>query len=722
MEDVAFYRDATKKGVIQNIEKHLTPGTSVVIFDSKSNKIVYWVGNEELAQSMTAEHINKITAQKIGLHEHNLKLASGEITNTLLTFGYYANWDWIIISFVDKDQLLRYSNEAMILSFVMAGILLIVIFFIVYRLSNRVSRAIIALEYGAHQLSTSDWNVKIDIPGDDEFTSLADSFNLMATEIKNTEAKLYQSISHEKNTNLSLIDSRKKYYDLVEKMTDFITIVDLDGYLLFANNAAATMFGLPAEDCVGKLFYDFVHSDDQLRSKQSFNSWLEKATSAISYENRQVDIHGQVFDVSWIIRPDFDELGKIMGFVGIGRDISESKKNLKEKVELQKQLYQAQKMEAVGQLAGGIAHDFNNMLGVIIGHAELAMMKSEPSNPLASNLKSIIDAGRRSSDLTRQLLTYARKQTISPVIIDINKSISSMLTMLRRMIDENIELKFEQSDGIAFVKIDPSQMDQIITNLCVNASDAITVFGKIVIKTESYTISDDVSNNKLPTDAFDLPTGNYVKLSVSDNGFGIDKEVIKHIFEPFYTTKDVGKGTGLGLSTIFGAVKQNNGYIEVLSELNHGTTFNIYFNSENSFSLDKNLTKPDLKCLGNEIILVVEDDDTLLDIQTSTLEQYGYKVLSANTGKHAEILAREYDGRIDLLLTDVIMPKINGKELADKLSLYCPKMKVLYMSGYTADIIANKGVICDNTHFIQKPFEGKKLATKVREVLEGQSS
>ncbi|PKI13226.1 hybrid sensor histidine kinase/response regulator [Colwellia sp. 12G3] len=717
MENVAFYRDATKKGVIQNIEKNQTPGTSVVIFDSKLNKIVSLVGNKELGRLMTVEHINNITALKNDSSEHDFELLSGEIISTLVAFGEYANWDWVIVSFVDKEQLLRYSNEAIALSFVMVGILLIVIFFIVYNLSNRVSRAIITLEDGAHQLSTHNEDVKIEISGNDEFTSLASSFNLMSTAIKSTETKLRQAISDEKNTNLSLLDSRKQYHDLIEGMPDIITRVGVDGSLLFVNKAATIMFGLSAKACIGKSAFDFIHPDDKLVTQQFFSLWLENKKKVLLHENRQVSSDGQIFYVSWSLRREHDEFDNLIGFVSTGRDITEHKKNLEEKAKLESQLMQAQKMEAVGLLAGGIAHDFNNMLGVIIGHAELALLKSEGSSSLNSNLQSIIVAGHRSADLTKQLLTYARKQSIEPKIINLNDSIASMLTMLRRLIDKNIELIFEQGTNLGLIKIDPSQMDQMLANFCINASDAIDNIGKIIIKTENFSISANSRSNELPKNNLVLPAGNYVKLSVSDNGSGIDKEVIKHVFEPFYTTKKVGEGTGLGLSSILGAVKQNKGYIEVISELNIGTTFNLYFRSEEKMLTDKNETKPEIDYFGKGTVLVVEDDEMLLDIQTITLEKYGYKVLSANTSSLAEALARENVGQIDLLLTDVIMPVMNGKELADKLSTFCPQMKILYMSGYTADIIANKGVIYDNTNFIQKPFGSETLAAKVKEVL-----
>jgi two-component system cell cycle sensor histidine kinase/response regulator CckA len=717
MENVEFYRDATKKGVVQNIEKNLTPGTSVVIFDSKSNKIEYLIGNEELGQSITVEHINKIKTEPISPHEYNLKLLSGENISTLMTYGVYSNWDWTILSFVDKEQLLKYSDDAMVLSFFIAAIFLLVIFIVFFRLFHRVSQAIISLEDGAYKLSSNNLDVKIELSGDDEFTSLASSFNLMAAEIRSTESKLLKSIDDEQKTNISLINSRKQYHDLIEGMPDMITRVDVNGVLIFVNKAVEILLGLTTNDCIGRLACDFIHPDDQLKTKQNFVLWLESKKGAFSHENRLVNIEGQIFNIAWSIYGEHDKFGNLIGFASTGRDITENKKYREEKVKLKSQLHQAQKMEAVGQLAGGIAHDFNNMLGVIIGHAELALIQSGPSSPLASNLHGIIDASERSAVLTKQLLTYARKQTIAPKIINLNESISSMLTMLRRLIDENIELNFDQGKNLGSVMIDPSQMDQILTNLCVNASCAINTFGKITIKTENYSSNGDSISNELSSEKLVLPAGNYIKLSVSDDGLGMKKEIIKHIFEPFYTTKEVGKGTGLGLSTVFGAVKQNNGYIEVISEQNQGTQFNIYFLSEKNIKLNDNKTQIMSDIFGNETVLVVEDDEMLLEIQIITLEQYGYKVLSASTCRIAEDLALQYRGQIDLLLTDLVMPNMNGKELAEKLSVFCPNMSILYMSGYTADIIADKGIIYENTHFIQKPFGSNVLASKVREIL-----
>jgi PAS domain S-box-containing protein len=721
LDEVDFYRDATKRGVIEDIAKNLAPDTSVVIFDSISNEIVYSIGNEVLARSMTVKQINQITSKKIDNPlEYNFVLESGEKITALLEYGQYPNWNWTIVSFITADKPLKHFKDAIKLSSYIAVAFLIFIIIAVFRLSNRISRAIVALEEGGKQLSKKDAAVKIELSGNDEFTSLATSFNLLATHIRNTENQLRQAIIDEKKTNVSLVDSRKQYHDLIEEMPDIVTRVDLEGKLLFVNKAATNIYGLSSADCIGKSIFSFIHPDDQLRTEQYLSSWLVNNEDIFLHENRQINFSGQTINVAWTIRREYDEFNNLVGFASIGRDITEYKRNLKEMGVLENQLFQAQKMEAVGQLAGGIAHDFNNMLGVILGHAELALVISGALSPIKDNLNGIIKAGRHSAELTKQLLTYARKQAVIPKIINLNESISVMLRMLQRLTNENIEIRFDPGANLGLVNIDPSQVDQILTNLCVNSSDAIETFGTIIIKTQNYCANGDVINNTLSLEPLILPVGNYVKLSVSDNGSGMDDEVIKHAFEPFYTTKEVGKGTGLGLSTIFGAVKQNNGYIEILSELGKGTTFNIYLQrvKEEIRELITEKEKPDSDCSGNETVLLVEDDEMLLEIQAITLKNYGYNVLSATTAEHAQAHVLAHKGKIDLLLTDVIMPHINGKELSDKITAFYPKMSVLYMSGYTADIIANKGVICDNTNFIQKPFESHALASKVRKVLD----
>jgi len=709
MEGVAFYRDATKKSVVQDIEKNLAPGTSIAIFDEKTNEIVFSVGAEGLGQLITTDDVQVMALQQSGQREFKLESSAGERICLMAVFGIYPNWDWVIVSFVNKNDLFKFTHDAMSLSLVLAGALLIFIFFAAYRLSGSVSRAITQLEQGARRLAGNNRDVEINIDGDNEFSRLANSFNIMAAEIKRTEGQLIRSISEEKGANIALEESRKQYLDLVEGTPDLITRVDTAGCLLFVNHAATKIYGLAAENCIGRLAFDFIHPEDQTSTKQAFARWLEGENEFLSFDNRQVSVDGRVFHMTWSIHAEYDKEGKFCGFASTARDVTEYKQYEKERKKLEDQLHQSQKMKAVGELAGGIAHDFNNMLGVILGHAEIALLKSAPSSQIASNLEGIIKASKHSADLTRQLLTFARKQSIEPRVLDLNQSVTSMLEMLKRLIGENIQLIFDQETNLWPAKVDPSQVDQILANLCVNARDAINGIGQITIKTGNY-YTEEYSG--------DLTPGSYVQVSVRDNGAGIKKNDLAHIFEPFFTTKDVGSGTGLGLSTVLGAVKQNGGFIEVFSELKQGAVFNIYFPRENDvIPEDEGLTLYSRND-GTETVLVVEDDEMLLDIERNILEQKGYRVLWARTASLAEAHAREYAGEIDLLLTDVIMPEQNGKELSDKLLAFSPGMKVLYMSGYTADIITNQGVIFDNVQFLQKPFSIEDLASKVREVLD----
>ena len=394
------------------------------------------------------------------------------------------------------------------------------------------------------------------------------------------------------------------------------------------------------------------------------------------------------------------------------RFISERKQAEKEKDKLQVQLTQAQKMEAVGQLAGGVAHDFNNMLGVIIGHAELAMEEIDPTQSIFADLEEIRKAATRSADITRQLLAFARKQTVSPKILNLNETVEGMLKMLRRLIGENIDLAWFPETGLWQVRMDPSQIDQILANLCVNARDAIAGIGKMIVETGNSAFDKDYCD----THPGFVP-GEYVRIAVSDSGQGMDKETLAHIFEPFFTTKGVGEGTGLGLATVYGAVKQNNGFINAYSEPGEGTTFTIYLPRYLGTPIQTptpGSAEPALR--GNETILLVEDEPTILIMTTTMLERMGYTVLAANTPSEANRLVRDFASEIHLLITDVIMPEMNGRALAEQLLEKQPGMKCLFMSGYTANVISQHGVLDDGVYFIQKPFAIKELAAKVREV------
>lgn len=385
-----------------------------------------------------------------------------------------------------------------------------------------------------------------------------------------------------------------------------------------------------------------------------------------------------------------------------------------EKERLQGELLQAQKMESVGRLAGGVAHDFNNMLGVIIGNIDLAMYDIDADHPININLQEIRKAAERSADLTRQLLAFARKQTISPKKLNINSTVESMLKMLKRLIGEDIDLLWIPNDNIWSVNMDPSQIDQIVVNLCVNSRDAIADVGKITIETGIKVFDQEYCDSH-----YGFLQGEYVMLSVSDNGFGMDKETITNIFEPFFTTKDRGKGTGLGLATVYGIVKQNGGFINVYSEPNEGTTFRIYFPRYNKDedTDDKMSSNKSEDAKGNETILIVEDEPSILQLTKMMLKKQGYQVFAASTPDEAVDIANSHSDKIDLLITDVVMPEMNGRDLAKKILSIYPDIKCLFMSGYTANVIAHHGVLDTGVNFIQKPFSKNELSEKVRESL-----
>ena len=397
----------------------------------------------------------------------------------------------------------------------------------------------------------------------------------------------------------------------------------------------------------------------------------------------------------------------------IATDISMLKKMELEHNRVEEQLRQAQKMESVGRLAGGVAHDFNNMLQAILGHMDLALTQVDPDQPIFADLQQIKRAAERSADLVRQLLAFARKQTISPKVLDLNDTVDGTLKMLRRLIGEDIDLVWLPGHGLWQVKVDPGQIDQILANLAVNARDAIAGVGKITIETDNVTLDEVYCGEHVGFKA-----GKYVLLAVSDDGMGMDQTVLEHLFEPFFTTKAVGKGTGLGLATVYGIVKQNEGFINVYSEPSRGTTIKIYLPAHRTKEERAHLKKGgEPMAGGRENILLVEDEPTILDLTTAMLERLGYTVVGAKAPGEAIRLAREHAGEIQLLITDVIMPEMNGRDLAKNVISLYPDIKRLFMSGYTANIIAHHGVLDEGVHFIQKPFSMKDLAEKVREAL-----
>ena len=537
-------------------------------------------------------------------------------------------------------------------------------------------------------------------------------------------------ITDRKQAEQALIESRRQLADVIDFLPDATLAIDSQKRVIIWNKEIEKMTGVPAAEMIGKGDYAYTVPFYGEARPQLMDLIFEENKEILAlYPNivhEGESLTAEVFcnalygnKGAWMFvkaSPLHDQTGNIIGAIERIRDITERKRAVKEKDVLQAQLLQAQKMESVGRLAGGVAHDFNNMLTAIIGHAELAMMKCPSSASILPHLKAIADSAHRSANLTRQLLAFARKQTVAPKVLDINDTVSGMLKMLRRLISENIELVWIPGSNLWKVNIDPSQIDQILANLCVNARDSIRDVGKLIIETKNMVIDEAYCSVHLG-----FACGEYVLISVSDNGCGIDNEMLPHIFEPFFTTKETGKGTGLGLATVYGIVKQNDGFIDVDTESGKGTTFTIYlprYARESIEPVVKIIREPP-KGHG-ETVLLVEDEPVILEVSREMLEHLGYSVLIAGAPGEAIRIAEANAAEIQLLIVDVVMPEMNGRDLAKRIGEIKPGLKCLFISGYTADVIAHHGILDPGINFIQKPFSTEKLAGKIREVLDSE--
>ena len=523
---------------------------------------------------------------------------------------------------------------------------------------------------------------------------------------------LWQFVEQKQAEEL-LLASGKRYRSLYQNMMDAFVIVDMKGCVKECNESFSTMLGYTEEELRQLRYADTTPEKWQAFEIQIVKEQVLPRGRSALYEKEYQRKDGVVIPVELRTFLIVNDEGKPEGMSAIVRDISERILAEEEREKLQAQLNQAQKLESVGRLAGGVAHDFNNMLSVILGYTELALTRVAPSDPLHIDLQHIFDAGKRSADITRQLLAFARKQTIAPKVLDLNETVESMLKMLRRLIGEDVNLAWLPGIGLWPVKIDPSQMDQLLANLCVNARDAIKGVGKITIETGIVTFDEAYC-----ADHAGFIPGDFVLLSVSDDGCGMDKEILDKIFEPFFTTKEEGKGTGLGLATVYGIVKHNQGFANVYSEPGEGTTFNIYLpRQEGEGEIIRKTVTTEIPSGHGEVILIVEDEIAILTLSRTMLETLGYTVLTADTPGKAILLAEAHANEIHMLLTDVVMPEMNGRELADRLHTFYPNIKTLFMSGYTTEVIAHRGILEEGVRFIHKPFSKNDLATKVYETL-----
>jgi len=549
-------------------------------------------------------------------------------------------------------------------------------------------------------------------PPDTEEIFLRQYNQALVRKLETKMEQLEQDILQRQKTEARLRASEERFRSFVENANDIVFSLSPGGAFVYVSPNVEELLGYSVRELEGREFQSLVHPEDLPACLTALERVMAgDKISGIEYRvrHRNGDWHWHMTNAA----PVRNAEGQLIG-LGIARDITGLKADAAERAVLQDQLVQLQKIESVGRLAGGVAHDFNNMLQVILGHVELAMERNAAGQSARDDLLEIRKAAERSSGLTRQLLAFARKQTVAPKILDLNDTIHGMLQMLRRLIGENIDLSWRPGRGLGPVRMDPSQIDQILANLCVNARDAVDGAGAIAIETtgESFTPEHCAANPA------HLP-GDYIRLSVSDNGCGMDKEVLGKLFEPFFTTKPVGEGTGLGLSTVYGIVRQNHGFIDVASKPGQGTTFHVYL-PRHSEAPPQAAPAPARAPAGTarETILLVEDDPAILAISRTMLERLAYHVIGARSPDAALQLARDHAGPIHLLMTDVVMPGMNGHDLAARLLDPHPHIKRLYMSGYTADVIAHHGILDDGIHFIQKPFTLAELEAKVRETLD----
>lgn len=510
---------------------------------------------------------------------------------------------------------------------------------------------------------------------------VAEMQDLSRMQAETLARKLDKKVRELDKERKALRESEGRFRALAESTSDWIWEIDRNGVYRYCSPKIRDILGYEPEEVIGKTLFDFISSEESERLTSDFKSIMgsKKPFAALEKVNRHKDGRKVVLETSGV--PFFDSSGNLEGFRGIDRDITEHKK-------LEEQLLQARKMEAIGQFAGGIAHDFNNMLMAIIGYGEMLKLDLDKDSPFQRHVDMILSSAAKSANLTQQILAFSRKQIISPKQVDINDLIKGIEKLLRRLIDEDIEIKVALAERKLTVLADPGQLEQVLMNLCTNARDAMRDGGTLFISTGADFLG--IDNIK----TYDVETaGMYGLITVTDTGTGIDEKTRQRIFEPFFTTKEVGKGTGLGLATAYGIIKQHNGHITVYSEPRKGTTFKIYLPLIESPVEKREHEGAMPPVRGSGTILVAEDNEDVRSLTKLVLLKYGYDVIEAVDGEDAVNQTEKYKDVIRLVLIDVIMPKKSGKEVYDQIRKIKPDIKVLFTSGYTSDIINKKGVL-----------------------------
>ncbi len=589
-------------------------------------------------------------------------------------------------AFLPTNVLLK---QSVILLLIGIGLSLVLGLFISRALSAPFTR----LLEGTRTISSGNLDYRIHIKGGEEIGHLADSFNAM---VESLQARTAQ-----------LVESERQYRLMTERVNDVIFTLEEHGRFTFVSPRLQSAIGIPIPDLVGRQLTELLPPEDKERTEGLL--WeLLNGSGRIDRET-QIDAvlgGGRKIIFELHLTADGGPAGKRQIY-GVARDVSERAKLLD-------QLNQAQKMEAVGRLAGGVAHDFNNLLTAIIGYCDYSRLNLGDQDMLQKNLDEIKKAGVRAAGLTQQLLAFSRRQVMKPKVIDLNRLIANLEKMLHRLLGEDIALETIAAPDLGAVLVDPGQVEQVIMNLCINSRDAMPRGGRIIVETSNVFLESSRRDTRM-----EVMRGDYVRLRIVDDGIGMDHETRSHLFEPFFTTKEVGKGTGLGLSTVYGIVKQTGGYIWVESEPGAGATFDIFFprahspvEAVNAAGLPGNVRG------GNESILLVEDESMIRALVRSVLVSNGYTVQEADNGEHAKEIFQAGGAGIDLIIADIVLPGISGRDLVEHMKASRPDMPALFMSGYTPDVIDNHGELRPGFAFLQKPFTPEALLLKVREILD----
>ncbi len=661
-------------------------------------------------QELIRNNLSTETTEKLQIHRY--KNESGETYFAYIYDLDFQNWTYGII--IPEAEVMSVLPMFRVRFLIIAGITWCVLFAIfILTTWLTVVRPLRHISEVTRRIGEGNFDISVDHDSKDEIGLLAHSVNQMTANLKSTteelrlaNLELREEIAERRRAHEALQLSEKRFRKLFEESPDGV-YVRIGNQFVVTNPSMAEIFGFEIEELTAPDFDipSLVPESHQGAMRNQMES-IENGTYPSSIES--FCIHTKNGDLRHIeiklTRIEWDNQKAVLGFV---RDITQQKS-------LKAQLQHSQRMEAIGKLAGGIAHDFNNLLTAITGNAEIALFKLEEDHPARRYVREIDATSERAATLTRQLLAFSRKQVIQPRTINLNEALSNMRNMLKRVIGEDIGLQFIHSPDLWNVEADPSQIEQVVVNLAVNARDAMPNGGKLTIETINVELDEEYAINHLGVEP-----GSYVQLSVSDTGHGMDKEVIEHIFEPFFTTKGESKGTGLGLATVYGIVKQNHGIVHVYSEINIGSTFRIYLPKFSGQALNYD-QQPDenIDPHGTETILVVEDEEGVRDMATRILEQYGYSVLSAPTPKEAIALYYNKHTEIDMILSDVIMPGMTGPQMIAQMQQEHPNILVLYMSGHTENAIVEHGVLKPGILFIPKPFRPIDLGIQIRNALD----